>query len=507
MKLSTRIALAVGVTVPLLVLACGWLLLALVARDLHSAEDSHLKTRATAIAEDARTLLRAAANGQPTAEENRQRRLFNAALDVGVRLTGPDGTFSGGPQPGPSVALPAPGRGPVTVRGGSRGWRAYALPVEGAQVSGTLWVFSPDTASRTEVALVRRRVVTTALLAAPLSALLAWAIASAATRPLGRLRKAAAGLDPRTTSVRLEHRPTRIVEVDDLAATLRTVLARYDEQAVRTAQALDTARSFAAAASHELRNPLMSMGTNLHVLAHPNLPDTERAEVVEDLRREHGRLLGMLVALRELGRGDLVEADAFRVFDVAEVADAAVAEARRRAPDAVLTLSAEPAPLHGWEPGIRILLDNLLRNALAHGRGPEGRAEIAVGVSVDVGVGVGVGVGAGGDVGAGRAGGHVRVTVDDRGPGIAPGDREEVFRRFHRGPGSTGSGLGLTLVAQQAALHGGTVELDAGPDGAGTRCTVRLPSGDPGREGELPFRRDWLAVTAERSQSSHKEPS
>ncbi|MEU2951274.1 sensor histidine kinase [Streptomyces xanthochromogenes] len=487
MKLSTRIALAVGATVPLLVLACGWLLLTLVARDLHRAEDSHLKTRATAIAQDARTLLRAAANGQPTAEENRQRRLFNAALDVGVRLTGPDGTFSGGPQPGPSVALPAPGKAPVTVRGGGRSWRAYALPVGGPQVAGTLWVFSPDTASRTEVALVRRRVVSTALLAAPLSALLAWGIASAATRPLGRLRKAAAGLDPRTTSARLEHRPTRIVEVDDLAATLRTVLARYDEQAARTAQALDTARSFSAAASHELRNPLMSMGTNLDVLTHPNLPDDELAEVVEDLRREHGRLLGMLVALRELGRGDLVETEAFRVLDVAEVADAAVAEARRRAPGAVLTLSAEPAPLRGWEPGIRILLDNLLGNALAHGRDERGRAEIAVAVRL--------------------AADQVLITVDDRGPGIAPADRAKMFRRFHRGPASTGSGLGLTLVAQQAALHGGVAELDAGPDGTGTRCTVRLPGADPGREGELPLRRDWLTATAERSQSSHKEPS
>ncbi|MFG2722991.1 sensor histidine kinase [Streptomyces sp. NPDC048416] len=487
MKLSTRIALAVGLTVPLLVLACGWLLLTLVARDLHRAEDSHLRTRATAIAQDARTLLQAAANGRPTAEENRQRRLFNAALDVGVRLTGPDGTFSGGPQPAPSVALPAPGKSPVTVRGGGRTWRAYALPVKGAQVSGTLWVFAPDTASRAQLTLVRKRVVTTALLAAPLSALLAWAIASGATRPLRRLRGAAAGLDPRTTSVRLEHRRTRVAEVDDLAATLQTVLARYDEQAVRTAEALDTARSFSAAASHELRNPLMSIGTNLDVLAHPGLADAERAEVVEDLRREHGRLLGMLVALRELGRGDLVEADAFRVLDVAEVADAAVAEARRRAPDAVITLHARPAPVHGWEPGLRILLDNLLGNALAHGRDAQGHADIAVTVA--------------------RGGTEVRITVDDRGPGIAPAAREEVFRRFHRGPASTGSGLGLTLVAQQAALHRGTVELGEGPGGRGTRCTVRLPAEDPARAGRLPARRDWLTVTAERSQSSHKEPS
>ncbi|MFE9403637.1 sensor histidine kinase [Streptomyces sp. NPDC006530] len=486
MKLSTRIALAVGVTVPLLVLACGGLLLALVARDLHRAEDSHLKARAAAIAPDARTLLRAAANDRPTAEENRQRRLFNAALDVGVRLTGPDGTYSGGPQPGPSVALPAPGGGPVTVRGAGRGWRAYALPLPGPQVSGTLWVFAPDTVSRAQLALVRGRVATTALLAAPLSALFAWAIANGATRPLGRLRKAAAGLDPRTTSVRLEHRPTRIVEVDELAATLGTVLARYDEQAARTAEALDTARSFSAAASHELRNPLMSIGTNLDVLAHPGLPDGERAEVVEELRREHRRLLAMLVALRELGRGDLVEADAFHPLDVAEVADAAVAEARRRAPDAEIALNARAAPVHGWEPGVRILLDNLIGNALTHGRDGAGRAEVAVTVA--------------------RDGDQVLVTVDDRGPGVAPADRQEVFRRFHRGPASTGSGLGLTLVAQQAALHRGTVELGAGPGGTGTRCTVRLPVGGP--EGsQLPLRRDWLTVTAGRSQSSHKEPS
>ncbi|MFK8907136.1 sensor histidine kinase [Streptomyces sp. YS-3] len=487
MRLSTRIALAVGVVVPVLVLACGWLLLTLVARDLHRAEDSHLRSRATALSHDARTLLRAAAKDQPTAEENRRRRLLTSALDVGVRLTGPDGTFSGGPQPDASVPLPHAVKVPVTVRGAGRGWRAYALPVQGPQVSGTLWVFAPDTAGRDQLGVVRRRTVTTALLAAPLSALLAWAVAGGATRPLRRLRSSAAGLDPRTSAARLEHRPTRVTEVDDLAATLQTVLARYDEQAARTAQALDTARSFSSAASHELRNPLMSMGTNLDVLALPGLPDAERAAVVEDLRADHARLLALLVALRELGRGDLVEPDAFRVLDLAEPADAAVAEARRRAPDARITLAAEPAPVHCWEPGIRILLDNLLGNALAHGRDARGRADIAVTVR--------------------RDDGQVVVTVDDRGPGIDPAARREVFRRFHRGPGSTGSGLGLTLAAQQAALHGGTVELGEGPGRQGTRCTVRLPTAAPSQGGALPHRRDWLTLTAARSQSFHKDPS
>ncbi|MET7480651.1 hypothetical protein ABZT17_40825 [Streptomyces sp. NPDC005648] len=54
MRLSTRVGLAVGVTVPFLVLASGWLLLRLVERDLHSAEDQHLRTRAAAMKPDAR---------------------------------------------------------------------------------------------------------------------------------------------------------------------------------------------------------------------------------------------------------------------------------------------------------------------------------------------------------------------------------------------------------------------------------------------------------------------
>ncbi|AOR36558.1 two-component sensor histidine kinase [Streptomyces fodineus] len=483
MRLSTRVGLAVGCTVPLLVLASGWLLLHLVARDLHRAEDQHLHERAVAVAPDARSLLRATENGRPRAADTRERKLFSAALDVGVRVVGPDADFRGGPQPGPLVTLPRGTAGPVTVRDGTRSWRALARPLHGT--TGTLWVFSADTADRTQVRLVRRRVTLTALLAAPLSGLLAWGLASGASTPLRRLTRRTAGLDPRTSSTRLEERRTGVTEVDELAATLRTVLARYDEQAARTAEALDTARSFSAAAAHELRTPLMSVGTNLDILAdHPGLPAADRTEVLADLRREHARLLGLLVMLRELGRGDLVEAEAFRRVDLADVADAAVAEARRRAPDAEITLDADPGlTVHGWEPGLRLLLDNLLGNALAHGRDERGRAWIHLGVR--------------------PAADQVLITVDDHGPGVPPDARSRIFERFQRGPDSAGSGLGLTLVAQQAALHRGSVTATDAPDGVGARFEVRLPSGG----GALPGRRDWLIGTAgaNRSQSFPKE--
>ncbi|ARP72381.1 two-component sensor histidine kinase [Streptomyces pluripotens] len=485
MRLSARIGLAVGCTVPLLVLASGWLLLRLVTPDLHRAADQHLRQQAVALAPDARSLLRASANGRTEAADSRERKLLSAALDVGVRVVGPDTSFSAGPQPAASVRLPERSAVPVTVRDGARSWRVLARPVRGATATGTLWVFSSDSADRTRLGLVRRRVIFAALLAAPVSGLIAWGLASGVSVPLRRLTRRAAGLDPRTSSTRLGQERTGVTEVDELAATLRTVLARYDEQVARTTEALDTARSFSSAAAHELRTPLMSMGTNLDILAdHPDLPGPERHEVLTDLQREHGRLLGLLVMLRELGRGDLVEAEAFRAVDVSDVADAAVAEARRRAPDADIVLDVAPgAVVHGWEPGLRLLLDNLLGNALIHGRDAQGRVRVRVGVR--------------------RAPDRVGITVDDCGTGVPPDARARIFERFERGPRSAGSGLGLTLVAQQAALHRGSVTVTDGPDGRGARFEVRLPSGG----GRLPGRRDWLIGTAgaDRSQSFPKD--
>ncbi|HEV7625999.1 MAG TPA: two-component sensor histidine kinase, partial [Streptomyces sp.] len=265
MKLSTRIALAVGVAVPLLVLASGWLLFKLVARDMHAEQDAHLRERAGVAKTDARRLLRVTAADRPAAEQARERQLYASALDVGIRVSGPYGTVSGGPQPDEATPLPDAAPKPVTVRergtGKARGlpgkqrvksWRVLSLHVEGKRpgAQGTLWLFSPDTTSQAQLAFVRRRVVVVALLAAPVSALLAWAAASRASRPLRRLQQRTSGLDPRSDTSRLDHSPTRITEVDDLAETLHTVLARYDEQAVRTTQALATARSFSSAAAH-----------------------------------------------------------------------------------------------------------------------------------------------------------------------------------------------------------------------------------------------------------------
>ena len=197
--------------------------------------------------------------------------------------------------------------------------------------------------------------------------------------------------------------------------------------------------------------------------------------------------------LRELGRGDLIEADAFGPVDLTEVIDASVADAKRRHPMAEITVPVMPRlSVHAWEPGVRTIVDNLLANALIHGRSSDGRAQVELGL---------------------RAGGHPRgsvavLTIDDRGPGILPSQRDAVFHRFERRPDSPGSGLGLTLVAQQTALHTGRVQIQDCPGGRGTRIEVRLPVRD-GRQTQIPLptERDWLIGTAERPQGFHKDGS
>ena len=76
-----------------------------------------------------------------------------------------------------------------------------------------------------------------------------------------------------------------------------------------------------------------------------------------------------------------------------------------------------------------------------------------------------------------RAGDRWCVVVSDSGPGIEPGDRAAVLRRFYRGPqagGVPGSGLGLSIVAAIAHLHRAELTLeDAHPGLRVTLCLIR----------------------------------
>jgi two-component system sensor histidine kinase MprB len=73
------------------------------------------------------------------------------------------------------------------------------------------------------------------------------------------------------------------------------------------------------------------------------------------------------------------------------------------------------------------------------------------------------------------------VSVTDEGPGVPPTDREKVFDRFWRGDdsrGMPGSGLGMAIVADAAASHGGTARVDQAPLG-GAQVVISLPGETP----------------------------
>jgi signal transduction histidine kinase len=71
----------------------------------------------------------------------------------------------------------------------------------------------------------------------------------------------------------------------------------------------------------------------------------------------------------------------------------------------------------------------------------------------------------------------VRVVVDDDGPGLSPSEREQVAQRGSRlDETKPGSGLGLSIVVELAALYGGELKLSAAPIG-GLRAELMLPAG------------------------------
>lgn len=361
----------------------------------------------------------------------------------------------------PAGGLRVPLRdGLATLRSGGTRWRSY---VTGLGDGGRVQVAAPLADQAAVVARVRRRVIGLAAGSIAAAGALAWAFAGVAVRPLERLRAAAGDVaEHRDLSLRVPA-AQGAAEVDAVAERFNAMLARLEEAARTTETALEASRRFAADAGHELRTPLTSIRANLEVLQrNPDLPVPERTRVLDDVDREQARLLGLLGSLQLLARGDAAAAVPHEGVDLAEVLDSAVAAVAVRHPRVHVTLDAPEGPLlvTGWADGLRVLADNLLENAARHGASarPDGGGTVAVTLS--------------GESGA------ARLLVDDDGPGVPEPEREAVFDRFVRGTtaAGAGSGLGLALVAQQVALHGGSVALSASPLG-GARVTVLLPGG------------------------------
>jgi signal transduction histidine kinase len=231
------------------------------------------------------------------------------------------------------------------------------------------------------------------------------------------------------------------------------MLSRLAAAQQATTNSLQAAQDFAANAAHELRTPLTAMRADLDTLRIHDLPAEERAEVVADLSRAQRRVEAIITALGQLASGQLAQVEDRELVDVTDMLDRVARENMRTAGNVEIVVEAKDdlGNIWGWPSGLRLAVDNLVRNAVTHGHAT--RIVLA----------------------AWRNDHTMTIVVDDNGRGLPTEEHDAVLGRFSRGstaaPG--GSGLGLALVAQQAALHGGRIELSDGPLG-GVRATLTV---------------------------------
>lgn len=264
-----------------------------------------------------------------------------------------------------------------------------------------------------------------------------------------------------------------VIATSFIAGGLIGLLAQRDrEQAHREQEQADRLReldglktTFLQAVSHELRTPLAALlGYSMTLRRHVNeLREEQRHEMLDRIAvnaQKLDRLLADLLEVDRLARGadhlnrsrsDLSELVA-RVVEQLEVADRPV---HLDAQSVVVSMDAAK---------IERIVENLIRNATKHT--PPG---------TDIWVT------------CGPTGGGAEIVVADAGPGIPAEMRESLFEPFQQGPeagraASPGTGIGLSLVAAFAELHGGRAWIDERP-GGGARFNVYLPDDDgPGAE-------------------------
>jgi len=233
--------------------------------------------------------------------------------------------------------------------------------------------------------------------------------------------------------------------------------ARFADMATKLAESEQLSRNFLMSVSHELRTPLTAIRGHVSALREgviddPSLQEASLGVIGEEALRLE-RLVGDVLDLAKL------DAHRFTVLqeevDMKRLSERAYAsfgeEARRRDIDYRLDVRAKPVIVTDGDRVLQIIV-NLLSNAFRWT--PEG-GRIEVELAAD--------------------NGSVSVAVEDTGPGIAPEERDRIFRPFWSRDGG-GTGLGLAIARELAVALGGQIVLASGAEG-GSRFVLVLPGG------------------------------
>ena len=453
MSLRTRLTLTVAAIVAVAVIGGAYAAQYSAKQALNDETDKFLHDRAAGFVQQRPSDLGGDFGGAPTDSDDKQQRP-HFEFDAVQQTIDRDGTVTNTLPGQPSLPIDAADRAIASRPSASRyrdvqiAGAEYRMITASVNDGGAVQIARRVSETDDVISVLRNRLVLIALGCIALAALVAWWVMRRATRPIERLTETAehiAATQDLTTPIPVKGDD----EVGRLAASFNTMLI-----------ALDTSREqqqrLVVDASHELRTPLTAVRTNIDFLGHATTLDAEqRAQLIDETRLELDELTNLVSEMVELAT-DVRSEEPVEPINLGEVASDVAARFRRRTgKEITVDVDVDGA---GEIDGRHAMLDravsNLVDNALKFS--PDGEAVV---VTVRGGV----------------------LEVADRGPGIADEDRGRVFDRFYRATTARtlpGSGLGLSIVAQIAVLHNGSVVLDA-REGGGTVARLTLPVARP----------------------------
>ncbi|MCI6640475.1 MAG: HAMP domain-containing histidine kinase [Pygmaiobacter massiliensis] len=267
--------------------------------------------------------------------------------------------------------------------------------------------------------------------------------------PLGKVEQTATSIAAGNFNARIEP------QTDDEIGRLCTTINDMAKELGKTEQLKN---EFISSVSHELRTPLTSIKGWTETLAVVQNPaDQNFKRGLSVIGQETERLSKMVEELLDFSRlqNGGVRLEGERLDLVAEVADVLLMVGQRAEQEKVSLQFDEPQlpyPVFADKNRLRQVFLNLLDNALKYS--PPGGV-----IKVEISA----------------AGPRAQVSIADQGPGIRPEDLGNVKQKFYKGQGAVrGSGIGLAVVDELVAMHGGSFEVESSY-GYGTRVVVQLP--------------------------------
>lgn len=225
---------------------------------------------------------------------------------------------------------------------------------------------------------------------------------------------------------------------------------------LRRAERLATLGQFAAGIAHEIRNPLVGIGSTTALLLDDAAPDDPRRGDLEIIFREIHRLDRIVNQIVDHARPRSIAPSWFSLSDVVHGA-LKLLESTLSEKHLVIScqLSSNLPPIHADPDQIKQVLLNVFQNAIEASR--DGGAITVTASEQARGAEAGIG-----------------IAVMDQGRGISPEDLSHVFEPFFTLGKRRGTGLGLAICRNIIELHGGDIAL-ASEQGTGTTVSIWLP--------------------------------